>query len=706
MEYSAVKSVLFAILFAAGMGGFAWSVWRMTRLLRLGQDVSSFVPAIIDRIGAVVYFVFMQRRVVDEKFGWNHVIFFWGFLIITVGHIEFLVRGVFPAFSMSFLGEPLYNAILVGEDLLAFIVLFAVAAALFRRAVVRPSHIHATTEGYVILGLIAGVMVTYFLAMGFGIASDHPEMLHEDTLIISNVVASALAGVPDATAWYGYEVFWWAHAVILLVFLNVIPLSKHLHLLGAIPNIFAYKKNKHKAALDRIDFETAEVYGKSKFNEFSWKALLDTYACTHCGRCDMYCPAKRTGKPLEPQQLIHDLRDNMYINGDQILSQRGIFDFAQAPEDFEPELPLIAESEEARKEGQTSPEVLWGCTNCGACVQACPVLIDHVDAIMDMRRHLTLMEGNVQPELATTFQNIERNYNPWGIGADKRADWVEAQGLKMWEQSETNGSSAEFEYLFWVGCAGSYDNRAQKTVKAFTQIMDEAGIQYAVLGQKEKCTGDPLRRGGNEYQFDELAQENVQTLNELGVNKIVTACPHCLNTLKNEYPAFGGEYDVMHHTQLIDQLIADNRIELSEDVSRKVTYHDPCFLSRWNDETEAPRRSIQANRSLQLVEMKEHGKKSFCCGAGGAQMWQEEQNDDRVNVERVRQATETKADTIAVGCPFCMTMITDGVKATDNEEKIEVLDVAELVLEGIKLKKAETEKPATEADASESTTSA
>ncbi|MEM6368971.1 MAG: (Fe-S)-binding protein [Myxococcota bacterium] len=705
MDYSTVKSIVFAILFAAGMGGFAWSVWRMIRLLRLGQDVLSFVPAVIDRIGAVVYFVFMQRRVVAEKFGWNHVIFFWGFMIITVGHTEFLVRGVFPAFSMSFLGKPLYNAILIGEDLLAFVVLFAVAAALFRRAVLRPSHIHVTTEGYVILGLIAGVMVSYFLAMGFGIAGDHPEMLHEDVLIISNLVARGLSVFSETVAFYAYEIFWWTHALVLMTFLNVIPLSKHLHLLGAIPNIFVHKKEKHKAALERIDFETAEVYGKSKFNEFSWKALLDTYACTHCGRCDMYCPARRTGKALEPQQLIHDLRDNMYINGDQVLAQRSIFDFVQAPDDFEPELPLIAESEEERKEGQTSPEVLWGCTNCGACVQACPVLIDHVDTIMDMRRHLTLMEGNVQPQLATTFQNIERNYNPWGIGADKRAEWVEAQGLRMWGQSESAGP--EFEYLFWVGCAGSYDNRAQKTVKAFTEIMDEAGVQYAVLGQKEKCTGDPLRRGGNEYQFDELAQENVQTLNELGVTKIVTACPHCLNTLKNEYPAFGGDYEVLHHTQLIDQLIADQRIELSEEIGKKVTYHDPCFLSRWNDETEAPRRSLAATRSLQLVEMKEHGKKSFCCGAGGAQMWQEEQNETRVNVERVKHAEETQADTIAVGCPFCMTMISDGVKATDNEEKIEVLDVAELVLQGMKRKKAESPKPSTqEADPSNETTSA
>jgi Fe-S oxidoreductase len=684
MSYSVVKSVLFAIVFLGGLGLFAHSVWRMARLARLGQDTRGFVSDIVERIGAVVYLAFMQRRVVNEKFGWNHVIFFWGFMIITVGHIEFLVRGVFRDFSLAFVGKPIYSAILFGEDTLAFIVLFAVAAALFRRLVVKPNYIHISAEGFFILSLIAGVMITYFLAMGFGIAGHHPDMLHPD-LPVSQVVAGAMSGVDPDVAWYGYEIFWWAHALILLLFLNVIPHSKHIHLLGAIPNIFLHKREKHKAALTRIDFETAETYGVSKVHEFSWKGLLDTYACTECGRCDMYCPARNTGKVLEPQQLIHDIRANLYANGDKLLAERPVFDFTKAPEDWEPELPLIAESHEARQAGQTSPEVLWGCTNCGACVQACPVLIDHVDAIMDMRRHLTLMEGNVQPELATTFQNIERNYNPWGIGADQRGDWAEKIGLKLWDQSEPEADGAPaFEYLFWVGCAGSYDNRSQKTVKAFTEILNLAGIQYAVLGQKEKCTGDPARRGGNEYLFDQLATENVQTLNDLGVKKVITTCPHCFNTLKNEYPAFGGNYDVVHHTQLIDKLIQEGRIKLDEEVAKKVTYHDPCFMSRWNDEVDAPRRSLAAVKRLNVVEMKAHGKKSFCCGAGGAQMWQEEQNENRVNNERVRQALETGADAIAVGCPFCMTMISDGVKAHDAEEKVSVVDVAEVVLDAMK----------------------
>jgi len=693
--YSTLKPILFGVFFLASMGLFAKFVWRMARLARLGEDKEGLFADIGDRIGKVIYLVFFQRKVVQEKFGFNHVIFFWGFMIITVGHIEFLVRGVIPVFSLSFLG-PIYSAILIGENVMAFVVLFAVVAALFRRVFVRPDYIHLTGEGILILGLITGVMVTYFLATGFGIVGSHVDVMgHTDALPVSQVVAGWLSGVPaDAAGGVWYEVFWWAHAVVLMVFLNVIPNSKHIHLLGAIPNIFVHKRDKPRAALTTMDFESEDaVWGVSQVNQFTWKALLDTYACTECGRCDKYCPARRTGKPLEPQQVIHDIRGNLYDNGDKLIADRPLFDFSKAPADWEPELPLIAASEEERKVGlQTSPEVLWACTSCGACVNACPVLIDHVDSIMDMRRHLTLMEGNVSPELNNTFQNIERNYNPWGIGADKRADWAEGLNLKYWGGSE---GDEKFEYLFWVGCAGSYDNRAQKTMKAFVTILDHAGISYAILGQKEKCTGDSLRRTGNEYAFDALARENVETLNELGVKKVVTACPHCFNTLKNEYPAFGGNYEVEHHTQMIERLIASGRVHLTEEVKRKVTFHDPCFLGRWNDETEAPRKSLAAIKHLNVVEMKESRKKSFCCGAGGGQMWMEEMEDTkRINIERTEHALETGADTIAVGCPFCMTMLEDGVKTKEMEEKVQVKDVAELVAEAL-------QKPAAAPEAAE-----
>lgn len=677
LSYAELKPLIFALFFLAMMGAFSRSVWRLARLARLGKDESGLFKDPVDRIGQVIYLVFFQKKVVEERFGWNHVVFFWAFMLITVGHAEFIMRGIIPSFSLGFLGEKVHGAIMFGGDLMAFLVLFAVAGALFRRAVIKPDYIHLSVDGLRILGMITNVMLTYFLATGFGIRGGHPDVAgHANVLVFSNLVAGWLSSFPAADAggvWY--ELFWWAHAGVLFAFLNLIPHSKHLHLLGAIPNIYVHKREKPRAALTKLDFENSEAFGVGKVTDFTWKGLLDTYACTECGRCDMYCPARRTGKALEPQQVIHDIRDNMFINGDQLLGGRGIFNFTQAPADFEPSLPLIAATEEERKEGQTSRDVLWACTSCGACVEACPVLIDHVDSIMDMRRHLTLMEGDVQPALAATFKNVENNYNPWGIGADKRAAWAEGMGLKYWGGSE---DAAHFEFLFWVGCAGSYDNRAQKTVKALTRILDAGGVSYAILGQKERCTGDPVRRTGNEYLFNDLALHNVATLNELGVKKVITACPHCFNTLKNEYPAFGGHYEVLHHTQVIEQLLDEGRIQLNQEIMKKVTFHDPCFLGRWNDETEAPRKSLAAVRRLNVVEAKESGKKSFCCGAGGGQMWMEEHEGTRVNMERTRQLLEVEPEVVAVACPFCMTMIEDGVKA-HNREEVKVLDVAEVI---------------------------
>ncbi|MBK8010007.1 MAG: (Fe-S)-binding protein [Deltaproteobacteria bacterium] len=688
MSYVGLKPILFFVFLSGALGFFARSVWRLIRLARLGKDTGYPIKDPVERIGKVIYYAFFQKKVVDERFGWNHVVFFWSFVIISIGHLEFIVRGVIPSFSLHFLGQPVYSTILRGQDIMAFVVLFAVVTAVFRRVVLRPTHIHAlSADAFRILGLITFVMVSYFLATGFGLAGGHPDVAsYAPWLPVSGFVAHFLGSANVGGGGgvnVGYEIFWWLHAVILLTFLNYLPFSKHIHLLGAIPNIFLHKRDKPRSALSTIDFETAEVYGVGKVTDFTWKALVDTYACTECGRCDLYCPANNTKKPLRPQQVIHDIKDNLMANGDPLLAKRTIFQLLRAEDDFEPDLPLIAESEETRQKGQTSKDVLWSCTACGACVEACPVLIDHVDAIMDMRRYLTLTEGSVSAELATTFKNIENNYNPWGIGADKRADWAEGLNMRFWGASD---DAKQYEYLFWVGCAGSFDARAQKVVRAFTQILDQAAVTYAILGEKEKCTGDPARRTGNEYMFDDLARQNVETLNSLGVKKVVTACPHCFNTLKNEYQAFGGHYEVIHHSQLIAELIADERIGLDEETMKRVVFHDPCYLGRWNGEFEAPRRSIAAVRRLEVVEMDATQEKSFCCGAGGGQMWMEEKLGDRVNNVRTAQALEKKPDIIGVACPFCMTMLEDGVKHHHKEEDVKVLDVAEIVALAMKRK--------------------
>jgi Fe-S oxidoreductase len=674
-----LQQIAFAIFFGASMAIFARSVWRLVRLIRLGKDKegSEFRDQ-VDRIGDLLYVGFGQKRVVHEKFGWNHVIFFWAFVVITIGHGEFILRGIIPSFNLHFMGDFIYASLTRAADVMAFVVLFAVVAALFRRIVVKPRYIdYRSTDAFLILSLIAGVMFTYFLSMGAGIRANHPAVADiAEWMPVSRIVAGWDGLGEPAAARIFYEFFWWAHAAVLMYFLNYIPHSKHVHLIGALPNIYLRERDKPKGALATIDFEKSESFGVGKIFDFNWKQLLDPYACTECGRCDLFCPANNTQKPLKPQKVIHDMKYNLQINGDDVLATRGIFAFQRAPDGFEPKLPLIAESEETAKPGQVSPEVLWACTTCGACVQACPVLIEHVDAILDMRRYLSMTQGAISAELAMTYKNIENNYNPWGIGHDKRSAWADGMGMRFWGSSE---DATKYEYLFWVGCAGSFDNRAQKTVRAFTRVLEAAGITYAILGEREKCTGDPMRRTGNEYGFAELANENVATLNDLGVNRIITACPHCLNALKNEYPAFGGHYEVLHHTQLIAKLIDEGRLILNEDIVRRVTFHDPCYLGRWNDEYEAPRRSLSAMRHLQVVEMELTKDRSFCCGAGGGNMWQEEKIGTRVNIERTRQALETEPDAIGVACPFCMTMLEDGVKAANKEEEVDVLDIAEIV---------------------------
>jgi Fe-S oxidoreductase len=680
MSYAELKPFVFGALFAIAQLGFFYSLWRMTRLAALGGPHPHPLVDVKARIKDLLVYVFLQKRVVDRPFGWNHVLIFWAFLIITVGHVEFIIGGVIPAFTMDLLPKIIAYPILIGSDVLAFLVLFALAASFYRRIFVKPWFIHDTVDGFAVLGLITLVMVTYFLSMSAGIALERPELIHHaSALPVSNVLAGVwFEGRALSTQTFFYETFWWAHAFVLFFFLNYIPYSKHQHLVGSFPNVFLREGVRPKGALTRLDFEgEVESFGAGKVSDLSWKQLVDTYACTECGRCDLNCPATNTNKPLEPQQLIHDIKGNLYANGDPLLASRPLFQLARAPKDFEPALPLVADSEADRKVGlQTSPEVLWSCTTCGGCIESCPVLIDHVGAIIDMRRYRTLTLGDIPHELTKTFSNIENNYNPWGIGHDKRADWAADLGLKSWGSSEDAG---KFEYLLWVGCAGSYDNRAQKTTKALVRILEQAGLSYAILGTAEKCTGDPARRTGNEYLFDSLAKENVQTLNDFGVKKVVTQCPHCFNTLKNEYPAFGGNYEVLHHTQLIDQLVSSGKVRLDGDVTKRATYHDPCYLGRWNDEYEAPRRTLAGLKHLNVVEMERNKRTSMCCGAGGGQMWMEEKLGTRVNNERTRQALETGAQMIAVGCPFCMTMLEDGVKGAGKEESVQVLDLAELV---------------------------
>ncbi|MHB8906533.1 MAG: (Fe-S)-binding protein, partial [Melioribacteraceae bacterium] len=418
-----------------------------------------------------------------------------------------------------------------------------------------------------------------------------------------------------------------------------------------------------KYALKKLNLEDENLtqYGAADFEHLSWKQILDGFSCTECGRCTAACPAATTGKKLSPREIIVNIRHRTQDKAPLILSKAG------------------DENEMIQKtlvHNYITDEELWACTTCMACVQECPVTIEHVDSIVDMRRNLVLGESNFPSELNTIFKNIETNFTPWAFNAQDRANWAEGMNIK------TMAEDPNTEYLFWVGCAGSFDARYQKVTKAFATLMKNANVDFRILGVEEKCNGDTARRLGNEYLAQMMMQENVETLNNYGVKKIVTGCPHCYNSLKNEYPQFGGNFEVVHHTELINQLLDEGKIKLkNEEVKSKISYHDSCYLGRYNSIYDSPRDSLKMINGVELLEMERNRDKGFCCGAGGGRMFLEETEGTRINNNRAEEALGTKADTVASACPFCMTMMNDGIKSFDKQDEVQVKDIAEIVLE-------------------------
>jgi Fe-S oxidoreductase len=480
----------------------------------------------------------------------------------------------------------------------------------------------------------------------------------------SRAVASLLAGLGPGGAKLASDFGWWVHNLVILTFLNLLPLSKHFHIITSIPNVF-FKKTEPTGALDKQDLENATSFGTSYINQFSWKQVLDMYSCTECGRCSSQCPATYSGKLLAPRQLLLNLRDYLYQHEGDVLSL--------PPPASGEQLPTVGEN--VVGERLILDEVLWACTTCRACEEACPVMIEYVDKIVDMRRHLVQEESRFPAELTRTFKAMETQSNPWGVDAAQRGAW--AQGLDI----PTVAERRDAEYLFYVGCAGSFDDRAKRTTQALARIFQKAGIDFAILGAEEPCNGETARRIGNEYLFQSMAQAAAEVINGHGVRKIITNCPHCFNTLKNEYPQFGGNYDVVHATELVRRLVEDGALPLRQNgaASRAITYHDSCYLGRYNEVFEAPRDILKRLPGVELREMERSRRTGMCCGAGGGRMWMEEDPDKRVNLRRVEQALETGPDVIAVACPFCMTMVDDGIKAKNREETVQALDVMELV---------------------------
>ena len=657
---------------------------RMFALLTFGTVVALKSDQLAERVKSVITKALGQARVIAEPAGMIHLFIFWGFLVLQLETLEYIIGGMFWGFHWStFIGQTTYNVLLFLQDIFGFLVLAAVTIAFIRRFVVRPKHSMASFDAGLILFLIGGLMVSKFAAHGLQIAFLEPQYLSWDpawtpfTLMTAEFFRSLGATPESQGLFWAFHVSYWIHIGIVVFFANYIPFGKHLHLIGAIPNIF-FRKLEPKGAVYPLDMEdmSVESYGAGTVEDLSWKQLLDTYACTECGRCEHYCPAYNTGKALNPMMIIENIKDHLRDKGTEVIRKDN---------------PEAAEQYPALAGGIISKEELWACTTCGACVANCPVFIEHVDTIIDMRRYLALMEADFSAEVGRTFRNMDNNSNPWGISSSYRADW--AEGLDIPLMSELSEAP---EYLFFVGCAGSFDDRQKKVTQSFAKILGAAGISTAILGPEEGCTGDPARRIGNEYLYWMLASQNIETMNNYGVTKIITTCPHCFHTIGKEYPQLGGHYEVIHHTTLLNQLLKEGRIELRPGATRHVTYHDSCYIGRWDDNYSDPREVLDAVPGVVTQEMDLNKKQSFCCGAGGGRMWMEETRGKRVNIERTDQALSTTPDAIAVNCPFCLTMFDDGLKNRGADD-VQLLDLAEIVAENLVIKSDDEEQPTTAA---------
>jgi Fe-S oxidoreductase len=677
---------LFVLVIAAGF--FALNVQRLTAYLNFGVPENR-TDHPFTRIKNVLTIGIAQKKIFrDPIAGPMHALIFWGFMVLTAGTVEILVSGVFPRFSYALiLPEPIYKAYSASQDVFALLVILSVSFALYRRLVLHPRRLEGDdlehTDAIIILSMIAGLMITLLLTNAFLYAAI-PDAVGTEK-IVSRPLGTWIAHLMrPRSAFSRFQLFWWMHALLILAFLNYLPYSKHLHVATSLINVFFSNTSGPgtPGAMRYMDLEAdVEQFGASDVEQLTWKNLLDGYSCTECGRCTSACPANITGKPLSPRKIIINTRQRLMEKAPAVLGDRM---------DFMRSALLHGEGEDAG--AKTFDEVmqhrlldtyitedeLWACTSCRACVTECPVSIDQLDVINALRRNLVLTESRFPDELQPVFESLERNGSPWAFNPGDRADW--AQGMNIATMAELHERGERPDVLFWVGCMGSFDDRAKKITVAFAKIMQSCDISFAILGQEEHCHGDPARRMGNEYLYQTLAKDTIETLDRYQVTTIVTHCPHCFHQMGNEFPQLGGNYEVIHHSTYIERLLQDDRVPLktAEGQQLTVAYHDSCYLGRYNEVYEAPRASMKrALPVINLVEAPRTKDRGLCCGAGGGRMFMEERIGKRINTERSEELLATGADAIAVACPFCMTMITDGVKATGSD--VPVYDISEVV---------------------------
>ncbi len=653
---------IFTLLFLIAIGVFIWQCGKKLSLIRLARPENRCDNLPL-RVWDMLLYAFGQKRVVARPFGINHFVIFWSFVVLLIANGSFILEGLIPGFRLGEVLPPaLYHPLVFAFDIVSLLALGAIILSFARRIIFKPdyldsAYVHARSfEAFLILSFIGLLMVAYFGLNGVKIALGlEPSAFMPISSIAAGILATAGDSLP---AWGAF--FWWLHALVLLAFICFLPMSKHMHILTAIPNCF-FQNLGSTSTQPREEFAPGNRYGAEQVTDLTWKDLFDSFSCTECGRCQDACPANATGKSLNPRQMVHSLKTNLLANAAALK--------AGEP----PRVPLIG----AEGEGTNTEETIWACTTCGACLQACPVMIEHPSKLVAMRRYLVEMKAQFPEELLNLFENMEQRSNPWGIAPSERAKWTSLMDVKPFEAGKT-------EYLLYVGCAGSFDSRSKQVTLNLAAILDAAGVSWGILGKDEKCCGDSLRRLGNEYIFDRMAKENVALFQERGVAKVITMCPHCFTTLKNDYRQYGIELEVIHHAELIQQFLASGRLKMNRQVSNlgKVIFHDSCYLGRHNDVYEAPRQVVATATGTAPVEFDRAREESFCCGAGGGRMWMEEQSGTRINLNRVTEALSKNPDTICVACPYCMTMFEDGLK-DKQAAQTKVRDIAEVVAEGI-----------------------
>ena len=696
-----MNPLITSLLVFVGLTVFVYIMYGRTAVL-LAMKPENRLDRLADRTRALIRFGLGQKRMVDPEErtpGWAHILIFVAFMVLTIRTLMLFAMG-FSSTLLEVLSTPsepfwldhptasvVFGLYLLAKDVVAFGALVGVAYFFWLRREVKPDRLTRSWEAYLILGFIAALMVSEYTFGASRLVLEQQGFTRWEPF--TSVVAMVLSPLPKALVSALGDAMFWVHLTIILTFLNFLPLGKHFHVITALPNVFFQSLNG-STALPTPNLE-AEQFGMKTVRDLSWKNGLDLYSCTECGRCQTHCPTYITGKPLTHKGVNQDLKHWIWAHQEQVAH------IHQAP-GASTELPSIIGS-------ALKAETVWACTTCGWCERACPVFIENVPRLIDMRRYQVQVEASFPQEIQRVFEGMERQGNPWGVGQDRRDEWAEDLQLPIWD------GPGKYEYLFFVGCAGSYDDRQKKVSRALVRILREAGVSFATLSKQEMCNGDSARRLGNEYLYQTLAKGNVEAWNGLGVKAVITQCPHCFNTIKNEYPSFGGDYRVINHTQLISELLQQKRIKLSKVMDATLTYHDPCYLGRHNGVFDAPRQALAAIPGLQIVEMQRSRRQSFCCGAGGGRMWMEEHLGTRINHNRLNEVALTLAHArdpaipvpnaddwhqpgkvgdytgpaqgvLAVACPFCSTMLRDAANDT-GREGIVVKDVAELVADSM-----------------------